>query len=224
MIRKLKGKSIKLKAFAMTFLGSCFLILGSAQHSCAQVSTAQDIQQLVYDIEKLTQFKAILSDMKTGYTILTQGYGEVKDISEGNFNLHSAFLNSLMAVSPAVRQYGRIADIISMQASIVSEYHAAWQQAQESGHLTASELLYLNGVFSGLLSQSVDNLTNLANVITANTLRMNDAERLQAIDGLYSDTQNKLMFLRHFDSGLSVLLVQREKEENDVQTMGRLFP
>src|SRR5471030_1837691 len=92
-------------------------------------STAQDVQQLVLDIEKLTQFKAILGDMKTGYTLLTQGYGEVKDISEGNFNLHSAFLNSLMAVSPQVRKYGRIADIIGNQASIVSEYKLTLQQA-----------------------------------------------------------------------------------------------
>lgn len=189
----------------------------------AQASTAQDIQQLLMDIEKLTQFKAILSDMETGYTILTQGYGEVKDISEGNFNLHSAFLNSLMAVSPEVRKYGRIADIISAQASIVSEYKAAYQQFSSSGHFSVTELVYMNGVFSRLLSQSVDNLTNLANVITAGNLRMSDAERLQAIDHIYGDTQNKLVFLRHFDNEIVVLQLQREKEQNDVNTLQKLY-
>ncbi|OCX52777.1 hypothetical protein BEL04_00105 [Mucilaginibacter sp. PPCGB 2223] len=203
----------------------CFMLCAfSFQPAKAQVSTAQDIQQLLYDIEKLTQFKAILSDMQTGYTILTQGYGAVKSISEGNFNLHSAFLNSLMAVSPTVRQYGRIADIISMQASIVSEYKAAYNQASASGHFSGTELLYLNGVFSHLLSQSVDNLTNLANVITAGTLRMSDAERLQAIDHIYGDTQNKLIFLRHFDSDIAILQLQRQKEENEVNTLQKLFP
>src|SRR5471030_2939415 len=104
-------------------------ITAITHRASAQVSTAQDVQQLVMDIEKLTQFKAILGDMKTGYTLLTQGYNQVKDISEGNFNLHSAFLNSLMAVSPQVRKYGRIADIIGNQASIVSEYKLTLQQA-----------------------------------------------------------------------------------------------
>lgn len=189
----------------------------------AQASTAQDVQQLLLDIEKLTQFKAILSDMETGYTVLTQGYGEVKDISEGNFNLHFAFLNSLMAVSPEVRKYGRIADIISAQASIVSEYKAAYQQFSSSGHFSATELVYMNGVFSRLLSQSVDNLTNLANVITAGTLRMSDAERLQAIDHIYGDTRNKLVFLRHFNNEVVVLQLQREKEQNDVNTMQKLY-
>src|SRR5665213_270721 len=97
-------------------------ITATVRKANAQVSTAQDVQQLVLDIEKLTQFKAILTDMKTGYTLLTQGYNQVKDISQGNFNIHSTFLNSLMAVSPEVRKYGRIADIIKEQASIVSEY------------------------------------------------------------------------------------------------------
>jgi len=200
------------------------LLLGGTASVCdAQVSTAQDMQQLLLDIEKLTQFKAILGDLETGYTILTQGYAEVRDISEGNFNLHSAFLNSLMAVSPEVRKYGRIADIITNQASIVSEYKAAWKQAQSGGHFTASELLYMNGVFTSLLNQSVDNLTNLTNILTANTLRMSDAERLQAIDHLYSDTQNKLVFLRHFDSELAVMQLQRQKEQNDANTLNHIF-
>src|SRR6202000_2763038 len=136
------------------WVGLCFgLCAFSFQPAKAQTSTAQDIQQLLYDIEKLTQFKAILSDMQTGYTILTQGYGEVKSISEGNFNLHSAFLNSLEAISPAVRQYGRIADIIANQASIVTEYKNAWTQANASGHFSATELVYMNSVFTQLLNQ-----------------------------------------------------------------------
>lgn len=193
------------------------------QQANAQTSTAQDIQQLLYDIEKLTQFKAILSDMKTGYTILTQGYGEVKDISEGNFNLHSAFLNSLEAVSPAVRKYGRVADIIAYQASIVSEYKAAWKLANASGHFSTTELVYMNSVFTQLLNQSVDNLTNLTNILTANTLRMSDAERLQAIDHIYGDTQGKLSFLRSFNNQVAILSLQRAKEQNDIQMLQKLY-
>jgi len=193
------------------------------KHSQAQTSTAQDIQQLIYDLEKLTQFKTILSDMQTGYTILTQGYGAVKSISEGNFNLHSAFLNSLEAVSPVVRQYGRVADIIANQASMVSEYKTTWKQANANGHFTASELLYLNTVFTQLLNQSIDNLTNLTNILTANTMRMSDAERLQAIDHIYGDTQNKLMFLRHFDNQVALLALERQKAQNDTQMLKQLY-
>jgi phosphate uptake regulator len=183
----------------------------------------QDLTQLLLDVEKLTQFKAILSDMKTGYTLLTQGYNQVKDISQGNFNLHSAFLNSLMMVSPEVRKYGRIADIIENQASIVSEYKFTLKEANASGHFSAGELIYLNQVFSQLLTQSLNNLTTLANVITDNRLRMSDAERLQSIDQLYTDTQNKLVFLRNFDNQVAILALQRQKEQNDINTLQKLY-
>ncbi|RKR84281.1 hypothetical protein BDD43_4513 [Mucilaginibacter gracilis] len=203
---------------------ACFILSAlSFLPAKAQVATGQDMQQLLLDIEKLTQFKAILSDMEQGYTILTQGYGMVKDLSQGNFNLHSAFLSSLMAVSPEIRKYGRIANIIADQASIVTEYKAAWKRANAGGHFNSDELLYINNVFQHLLNQSVDNLTNLTNVITAGSLRMSDAERLQAIDHIYSDTQNKLVFLRHFNNQVTILSVQRQKAINEVQTLKNLF-
>ena len=34
---------------------------------------------------------------------------------QGNFNLHKAFLDGLMMVSPAVKKYKRVADIITLQ-------------------------------------------------------------------------------------------------------------
>ena len=224
--RKLKGK--RFGAFAFGRLGrllGCFsvmlfLLCATATKANAQV---QELQQLILDIEKLTQFKAILSDMKTGYTLLTQGYGEVESIAHGNFSLHSAFLNSLEAISPEVRKYGRIADIIADQASIVSEGKAALSQFNASGHFSAAELVYLNQVFSGLLTQSVDNLTTLANILTANRLRMSDDERLRMIDHLYNDTNSKLIFLRDLDSRVSVLDLQRAKAERDVQMLQKLF-
>lgn len=212
------GKLSALPGMLLCFALSAF----SIQPAGAQ-SVTQDIQQLVYDIEKLTQFKAVLSDMKTGYTILRQGYGQVKSITEGNFNLHSAFLNSLMAVSPAVRQYGRIADIISYQVRIVSECHSAYGRFRSSGRFNAAELIYLNSVFSRLLSQSVDNLTSLANVLTAGTLRMSDAERLETIDHIYADTQGKLIFLRHLDNEVTLMQLERQKALNEVNTLQKLY-
>src|ERR1700733_6666676 len=87
-----------------------------------------DLTQLILDIEKLTQLKGILSDMKTGYTIIDGGYNQVKSISQGNFNLHSTFLNGLLAISPAVAKYGRVADIILEQGYIVTEYTRTYNQ------------------------------------------------------------------------------------------------
>src|SRR5258705_9709897 len=97
---------------------------------------AQEIAQLLLDIEKLAQFKQILSDMKKGYEILSGGYNAIKNISEGNFNLHQTFLDGLLKVSPAVQKYERIADIIQYQLRIVKEYKTAFNQFKADKYFT----------------------------------------------------------------------------------------
>src|SRR5215204_4367678 len=80
----------------------------------ARAQTAE-AEQLLLNWEKLIQFKAILENMYDGYTILEQGYDAVRDLTEGNFSLHRNFLDGLLKVSPTVRNYRRVADIITYQ-------------------------------------------------------------------------------------------------------------
>src|SRR4051812_48291730 len=82
----------------------------------------QEIQQLLLNVEKLAQFKKILQGMYDGYEILQKGYTAIKNISEGNFTIHQTFLDGLLAVSPAVRKYKRVSDVIDYQVRILKEY------------------------------------------------------------------------------------------------------
>jgi len=182
-----------------------------------------DLTQLILDIEKLTQLKGILSDMKTGYDIINGGYNEVKQIADGNFNLHSTFLNGLLMVSPAVAKYGRVADIVLEQGYIVTEYTRAYNQFKQSGSFNADEIAYLGNVYTTLLQQSLQNLSQLADILMAGKLRMSDDERLRAIDHIYADTDDKLTFLRHFDQQAAVMQVQRQKALNELNTLQKLF-
>ncbi len=184
---------------------------------------AYELERLVLDIEKLLQLKNILSDLYKGYEILTTGYNAIKSISEGNFSLHKAFLDGLLAVSPAVQKYERVIDIINDQASIVSEYKTAYNIFKQDKHFSPDEIIYLSNVYNNLISGSEKNLTNLLNVMTANTLRMSDAERLHAIDGIYSDTHEQLSFLRAFNSKIASLSAELSKQETDLNSVRSLY-
>lgn len=197
-----------------------FLVFSAGQKVQAQ---DQEIEQLALDVEKLSQFKQILSDMKTGYDVVMKGYMTVRNISEGNFNLHKAFLDGLLAVSPAVRKYKKVADISEMQLQIVQEYKTAYRQLRASGHMNPDELLYIGKVYDNLLDQSLKNLSDLATVVTAGELRMSDAERLAAIDHIYSDTLDKLLFLRSFNNQAAQLVLERKKESKEIQDMQAVF-
>lgn len=184
---------------------------------------SQEMQQLLLNIEKLAQFKQILTDMKKGYQILNGGYNTIKELSQGNFSLHEAFLDALMQVSPTVRNYRRVGEIVKYQLLLVKEYKSAFEGFRNSGNFSPTEIAYFSRVYSNLLNQSLRNLDELVTVITANTLRMTDEERLTAIDKIYADMQDKLLFLRSFNNNTTVLEIQRAKERNDVRVMRSIY-
>lgn len=201
-------------------LGIALFSLLSANKAMAQTD---EIAQLLLNVEKLAQFKQILSDMKKGYEILNGGYNTIKDLSQGNFSLHKTFLDALMEVSPTVKKYKRVADIINYQVILVKEYKSAFNRFKQDNNFNQQELVYLSRVYENLFKQSLNNLDNLATIITANKLRMSDDERLDAIDKIFADMQDKLLFLRYFNNNTTVLAVQRAKERNDANTMRLVY-
>ncbi|RNL88553.1 TerB family tellurite resistance protein [Sinomicrobium pectinilyticum] len=191
----------------------------------ASRATAQsnEVTQLLLNVEKLTQFKQILSDMKKGYQILSKGYNTIRDLSQGNFTLHQVFLDELMRVSPTVRNYKRVADIIRYQGLLVKEYKAAFSRFQKDGNFNPEELAYLKKVYDRLFKESLQNLDDLATVLTANKLRMSDDERLKAIDGIFADMEDKLEFLRYFNNKTMVLAIQKAREQQDIRTLELIY-
>lgn len=183
---------------------------------------SQEAVQLILNYEKLQQLEEILDNMYKGYKILTKGYNTIKNIAEGNFSLHQVFLDGLYAVSPAVKNYNRIPYIIQYQQSLVTEYERAFNTFRNDPNLTVTEIKYLENVYSYLFKQSLRNLDELLMIVTANTLRMSDEERLHAIDRIFYDMEDKIVFLRMFNSSTQILIEQRAKESNDVNKVRKL--
>jgi hypothetical protein len=186
------------------------------------VAQSTEVQQLLLNVEKLAQLKKILSNMKKGYEIVSGGYNTIKDISKGNFNLHQAFLDGLMQVSPAVRKYKRIGEIISFQTQLVKEYKSAFRRFDASNLFNGNEIKYMSNVYGNLFNKSLQNLEELAMVITAGKLRMSDDERINAIDRIFDDMGDKLVFLRTFNKENNVLAIQRGREMVDAKVSKKL--
>ena len=182
-----------------------------------------EVQQLLLNVEKLAQFKQILSDLKRGYEIVSQGYSTIKDLSQGNFNLHKTFLDGLLQVSPNVRKYKRIADIINNQLLLVKEYKNAFKRFKQDKNFNPQEIEYLGKVYTNLLQRSFDDLDELLTLITDHELRMSDDERIEAINRVFHNMQDKLLFLRHFNNKTTILALQRAKDKNDVATVRTLY-
>jgi len=190
---------------------------------CRAQSTADLVEQLVLDFQKLQDMKAILQDMYTGYKILDQGYTRIKNIAQGQFSLHKAFLDGLLAVSPVVKNYYRVGEIIQTEYDLVREYKASSGRAHGSGAFTGVELGYIDGIYSTLFNRSFTSVDELTMVLTDDALRMSDAHRLAAIDRLYEEISGQLRAVRQLNNETSLQIVQRKKAINDIQTLKRLY-
>lgn len=184
---------------------------------------AQEAQQLLLNVEKLAQLKSMLEDLKRGYQVVFEGYSTIKNISEGNFNLHDQFLEGLLQVPPVVKNYGRVWEIIRTQKELVSQYQTAYRLFGESGLLTGEELRYLSKVYAGVFQQSLGNLEALTLVLTAGRLRMSEGERLSAIDALWTKMEESRIFLRRFNEETKLLFVARAKERANGATLKKLY-
>lgn len=182
-----------------------------------------EARQLLLNVEKLAQLKGILRQMKQGYSILHDGYQGAVDLSKGNFTLHKLFLDRLLAVSPAVRNYARIPTIIDTQIKLMQSYRQAYRRFELSGHFDPNELAYLTRVYGNLVQLSLRGLQELTMVITAGSLRMDDQDRLASVDRIFRQMQEMLAFLGNFNAQHEVLLIQRIKAENDLRKTKHLY-
>jgi len=191
-------------------------LLGFHQASEAQ---SYELARLMLDIEKLSQLKSILSDLYKGYAILKTGYTSIKGIAEGNYNLHKAFLDGLLEVSPAIQSYEKISDIVDLQAKIFSTCKSSLSRYRKSPRLNPDELEYIAEVYGHLGDKTARCLEKLIQVLSPGKLRMNDAERLRAIEGIDLDTRDQWSFLSRFRNRTDILEMSRTAQDQDVQTL-----
>lgn len=186
-----------------------------------------DIQQLILDIQKLSTLRSILTGMQQGYQELDKDYSAVRDVAQGNFNLHKTFLDGLLAVSPMVQDCQRAADIVTLQAGLLANYRAAWTFFQHQRGLQPAELSLIAGTFAGLLKDSYNDLADLDKVLTPGAIRASDAERLRQIDAIYDSMMRRVAFLDQFNNNTALLAAQRQgiyAEDKTVQNLHGINP
>lgn len=208
----------QIKILAITMITSIGLPLTSQAQSIADC-----IEQLALDYQKLAGLKSVLTQMYTGYEVLSKGYNSVKSVSQGNFTLQEAFLDGLYVVSPTVRKYPRVADILSNQGHLVSEYKSASGRNRQAGAFSPDELSYMAGIYDHLISASLKNLDDLAMVMGDNKLRMSDAERLTIIDRIYAESRDQLSYLRKFNGQAERMALQRQQAAVDQNNVKGLY-
>jgi len=138
-------------------------------------------------------------------------------------DLYSKYYTELWKIKSAIAYYERVKQVIQEQVALVNAYKQAFALFKQDKHFTAQETDYMYNVYSGILDQSLKNLDQVYIVINAFTTQMSDAERLKIIDAAANRIDGNYSDLKEFTNDNIRLSVQRSKDENDLNTVKRLY-
>ena len=166
--------------------------------------------------EQIVANKVFIDYAQKGYNIVTSGLQTIQDIKGGEFRLHINFFDSLTIVNPRIPVMRRVADIIAGQFRIIKNTKQALAAIRASEQFTASELDYCTKVSDNLLIECLKSIDMLVMLITNGAVSMSDGERIQWIDNLYADMQEKISFTASFSDEMSILALQRLTEQTEI--------
>lgn len=210
-----------MKKVRLTILVMLLFHVGSAQTLAEWFQ--QKKTQIQYLGDQIAALKAYAVVAKKGYAIAKSGLATIGNIKKGDFALHSNYFSSLAKVNPNVKAYTKIAGIVSMQISIVKKSQKQRIDIQTSGEFNNNEIIYLGKVFDHLLQSCTEIIDQLIAVTTDGILEMKDGERIQNIDMLFDQMQDRWLFVQDFANANSKMMLQRMEDQNDVNADGNLF-
>ena len=176
---------------------------------------SQKKTQQKYLLEQVAALKLYAGYLKKGYEIGRSGLSFIKDASQGEFDLHGVFFSSLKAVSPAVRNNVKVAEIIQMQIDISKAFNAL----RNIDGLTARHISYLDMVTSNLLDECLGDMEELLLIITSGKVELTDDERLLRIDRLHGRMHEKRIFALGISGTFRQLTADRMRELKTIKKM-----
>jgi hypothetical protein len=179
--------------------------------------------QIEYLVNQIAALKVYGDYLEKGYTIVKDGTRLIGDIKQGDFNLHNGYFLSLKSVNPAIKNYTRVANILSDQANILRQFKGLITYSDESGQFSAAERQYISAVYGNLKTSCLQNIDDLTMVLTSGEWEMKDDERLDFIDRIYADTKDKLTFTSSFCSQAAALALHRSKAAHETDLLRKLY-
>ncbi len=167
--------------------------------------------QKKYLLEQIAALKVYTGYLTKTYHIAKQGLGLINTIKAGEFGLHAIFFSRLKYVSPGIRHYTRITDILAMHYYIVSTSRNAVKQVRSSGYMQNHEQQYVSDVWNSLLEGCSENLNSLSILLTDGGLELKDDERFRRVDELYSNVLERYLFAQRFTADICRVIVERKK-------------
>jgi hypothetical protein len=173
---------------------------------------------------QLAKLELYLQELKQGYSIVQKGLNTISEIKKGDLDLHSRFFNSLTDVKPAIKNWGKVADIVAMEIQILQGTVTTANQFAQTGTFSQTDLAYISSVYSNLKSLTLTDIDEVTGLITDGNWQMSDDERMSRIDQLFNRVREKYVFLHSFADRTFQISQARQREKGSLENIISLLP
>lgn len=148
---------------------------------------------------------------------------EISDWFNKQKALYKDYFDELKKVKTAITYYHKVKDLIADQAAMVKEYKDAWAVFRQDKNFSADELKFMEGVYSGMLNESLKNLDQFLLVINSFTTQMTDAKRIEIINAAAEKIEEAFLDLKDFNSQNKAMSLQRSYEKGEIEYSRKLY-
>ncbi len=213
-------------------LGMCCLIL-PVKKANAQIPIADIIKAAIKKVIKAADLQIQRLQNKTIWLQNAQKtlenkmsqlkLNEIKDWAEKQRKLYDDYFKELWKVKAALAYYQRVKDIIQRQLQMVNEYKGAWALFRQDKNFTTEELDYMLNIYTGMMDESLKSMNQLFLVVNAFATQMGDAKRLEIINTVSDNLEQKLVDLKVFNNQNKLISLQRAAEKGEIEYVKRLY-
>jgi hypothetical protein len=196
-----------------------WLLLGGDTGASAQNFNEwfrQKKTQRKYLVQQIAALQVYLGYLQKGYQIAGEGLSTLRQIKNGDWDLHRDFLGSFERVNPRLRAWIQPDHLRAIHAGMRAEFSRFQEQCQSDPAFTPAEKRYLHGVYRQLTEQSDQCLQTLRSLTTEGELELKEDERLERLASLLETTREMITFSRAFRQETRLLAAQRKWERAEL--------
>jgi hypothetical protein len=146
-----------------------------------------------------------------------------KVFSEKNLQLAKTWYDGLLQVSSAVRSYRRVQSVFEKQGRIIQNYSTAIETLRQSPYVASEQLSAMTTIYTKILTESANTLSDLQTIVSPAMLKMTDADRMRFIDKLDAKITDQLGLINYFTQRNLVQMHLAEQKAQDAQALNALM-
>ncbi|REA60170.1 conjugal transfer protein TraI [Dyadobacter luteus] len=215
------------------FLLSIFIVAASAPMQRAEAAWWEVVRQVIIRVIKAIDLGIQRQQNKIVWlqnaqkalenTMAKLQLDQITEWTQKQRDLYKEYFDELQKVKSLITYYKRIRAISDKQYRLVLQYRRAWNLVQTDKHFTPGEVAYMGKVYTGILSESIKNIDQIAAVIKALQTSMTDAKRIELINDAAERTEKNYDDLMRFTNQNMLLSIQRSRSQQDVETIRLLY-